>query len=120
MTPNNDKVHSYSVYSSNSLLFSNEVMSDLNSNLLMKKPFVCEASNDWTCPDNYVKLQDRCFGIVDQNLTYLQADLYCERFNDGQLASIDNHFLVSISHSTQKAPDFIFLPFINRPYSWKD
>ena len=71
-------------------------MSNLNSNLLTQKPFVCEASNDWTCPPNYIKLQDRCYGIVDKDLTYLQADLFCERFNDGQLAKIDNNFLVSV------------------------
>ena len=94
--PHSDMVNSYSVYSSTSLLFTNEVISDLNSNLLTNKPFVCEASNDWTCPDKHVKLQDRCYGIIDQNLTYLQADLFCGRFEDGQLASIDNNFLVCI------------------------
>ena len=92
---NDGKFHSFSVYSGGSLLITDEVISDLDSNL-NQKGYVCEAGDDWVCPDGHLKIQDRCYGFVMQNATYIEAEQSCQSINHGHLARMQTFFHVSL------------------------
>ena len=72
-----------------------EVISDLDSNL-NQKGYVCEAGDDWVCPDGHLKIQDRCYGFVMQNATYIEAEQSCQSIYHGHLARMQTFFHVSL------------------------
>ena len=94
-TINDRKFHSFSIFTG-SLNITDEVIDDLDPDLLSKRGYVCEAGNDWVCPDGHLKIQDRCYGFVMQNATYIEAEQSCQSIYHGHLARMSTFFHVSI------------------------
>ena len=94
-TINDRKFHSFSIFTG-SLNITDEVIDDLDPDLLSKRGYVCEAGNDWVCPDGHLKIQDRCYGFVMQNATYIEAEQTCQSIYHGHLARMTTFFHVSI------------------------
>ena len=78
------------------------MIDDVDSTTLHKRGYVCEAGDDWVCPDGYLKIQDRCYGLVMQNATYLEAEKHCQTINKGHLGSLSTNYHVRFFQTVQK------------------
>ena len=47
--------------------------------------FLCEKEETWTCPDGYIMYQEHCYGAFPTNMTFPEAERFCNLDQNGKV-----------------------------------
>ncbi|EDV24611.1 uncharacterized protein TRIADDRAFT_56585 [Trichoplax adhaerens] len=55
-----------------------------------KLPFICEPDNS-SCDHHWENISNVCFIVVNQSLTFEDANIYCSNYHNGRLMAVDSY-----------------------------